>query len=465
MKTPSRCRSIAFLIALVSVNWLTNSVAATITINNTLDSFFENGNCTLREAIVAANTDLAVDGCAAGSGADELNFSIPGTVHLTSNLPTIDDEISINGFSTTGTVINGGGAHRIFEIDAQQDPDELAVSSISALTLTRGLSGALNIRIGNNVDVNNVTIINNVSSSGAGISLQNSSIAEQGVHLSLNSSNIESNIATGPAGGGGIRAGIGSNITISSSSIVRNRATHPNGTGAGLLLFGGGPNSLASSAIVTNSTIAANVAFAHGGGINVSGGSDTRLDVVSSTITSNISDGDLAGGGGIGAGISVRPATIFNIQGSIVASNFRGFRADDIGVPFSASPPSITSGGFNLIGTNLAATDYFPAGQPNTNKDFVGTTDETLNAAAMLEPSTFDENSQTHFVAFDDTSLALNNAGQCGLEFDQLQSARGVCECDIGAYELFESSPDNSSCKSDIFVLPLVNGKTVIIEL
>lgn len=464
MNTHEKCRSIVFLIVLVSVNWVSTGAAAIITIDNTLDTIFENGNCTLREAIVAANTDLAVDACVAGSGADQLNFSIPGTVHLTSNLPTISDEISINGFSTTGTVIDGGGVHRIFEIHAQQDPSELAVSSLSGITLTRGLSGAMNIRVGNSVEVNNTTIINNVSSAGAGISLQNSTTAEQGARLSLVSSNIASNIATGPAGGAGIRAGIGSNITISSSSIVGNRAIHPNASGGGILLFGGGSSSLASSAVVTNSTIAVNVAYAHGGGISVNG-SDTRLDVVSSTITSNISDGDLAGGGGIGAGVRIGPATIVTFKGSIIATNFRGFLADDVGVPGSASPPSITSGGFNLIGTNLAATDYFPPGQPNTNKDFVGTTDDTLNAEAMLEPLAFDENSQTYFRAFSDTSLAFNNAGQCDLEFDQLQSTRGVCECDIGAYELPESSPDNRSCKSDIFVLPLDNGNTVIIDL
>jgi CSLREA domain-containing protein len=43
---------------------------ATITVNSTADSLATNGNCTLREAILAANSDTAVDGCAAGSGPD-----------------------------------------------------------------------------------------------------------------------------------------------------------------------------------------------------------------------------------------------------------------------------------------------------------------------------------------------------------------------------------------------------------
>src|SRR5262249_25880596 len=36
--------------------------------------FVTNGNCTLGEAIVAANTDTAVDGCAAGNGFDVINL-------------------------------------------------------------------------------------------------------------------------------------------------------------------------------------------------------------------------------------------------------------------------------------------------------------------------------------------------------------------------------------------------------
>jgi CSLREA domain-containing protein len=34
----------------------------TITVNSTADSLAGDGNCTLREAIIAANTDTAVDG-------------------------------------------------------------------------------------------------------------------------------------------------------------------------------------------------------------------------------------------------------------------------------------------------------------------------------------------------------------------------------------------------------------------
>ena len=46
--------------------------AATITPNTFADDNTNNGNCTLREAIIAANTDAADDACTAGTGADQI---------------------------------------------------------------------------------------------------------------------------------------------------------------------------------------------------------------------------------------------------------------------------------------------------------------------------------------------------------------------------------------------------------
>jgi len=56
--------------------------AAGISVNSTAQEvpFVVNGNCTLGEAIFAANVDAAVDGCAAGSGSDEI--FVPAGVYL-----------------------------------------------------------------------------------------------------------------------------------------------------------------------------------------------------------------------------------------------------------------------------------------------------------------------------------------------------------------------------------------------
>src|SRR3972149_4527826 len=52
--------------------------AVTILVSTTADDLAANGNCTLREAIEAAQTDLAVDACPAGSMVDPDVVEIPG---------------------------------------------------------------------------------------------------------------------------------------------------------------------------------------------------------------------------------------------------------------------------------------------------------------------------------------------------------------------------------------------------
>ena len=80
--------------------------AAAITVDTFDDDVVNNGNCTLREAVEAANSDTAVDDCAAGSGADTITLS-PGVYALTevdnvidgnNGLPAIVSEITIEGF-------------------------------------------------------------------------------------------------------------------------------------------------------------------------------------------------------------------------------------------------------------------------------------------------------------------------------------------------------------------------------
>ena len=82
-------RSLALALALMlSLTMLHGTAhAATITVNTTADVVADDGVCSLREAITAANTDTssgATGGeCAAGSGADTITLSA-GTITLTS---------------------------------------------------------------------------------------------------------------------------------------------------------------------------------------------------------------------------------------------------------------------------------------------------------------------------------------------------------------------------------------------
>ena len=111
MKTA--CRLPLAMFAAVAISLTASAAsAATITVNSTADVAADDGVCTLREAITAANTNAAsgatVGECAAGSGTDSIQFNIGSgtpTIVMTAALPGILEAVTIDG--------NTGGATRV----------------------------------------------------------------------------------------------------------------------------------------------------------------------------------------------------------------------------------------------------------------------------------------------------------------------------------------------------------------
>src|SRR5574341_2072757 len=107
--------------------------AANITVTTTVDELNVNGNCSLREAIQAANTDTAVDACSAGSGADTITVPA-GTYNLSMGDLDVQD-VTINGTGAGSTIINQTQAgQRVFETTG--------VVNISRVTIQGGQTGA-----------------------------------------------------------------------------------------------------------------------------------------------------------------------------------------------------------------------------------------------------------------------------------------------------------------------------------
>jgi CSLREA domain-containing protein len=101
--------------------------ATIIDVDTTADDNTVNGNCTLREAVIAFNTGSAVDLCNAGGPFTFINVP-SGTITLT--VPGIDEDagaagdididrkatLAIVGDSVEGTTIDGGGLDRVFHV-------------------------------------------------------------------------------------------------------------------------------------------------------------------------------------------------------------------------------------------------------------------------------------------------------------------------------------------------------------
>ena len=88
-----RLFQLTVIVALTGALWVSVPAAradSTITVTVTEETLNNNGNCSLREAVQAANTNAAVDLCAPGTGFDTIAFNIPAVgvqlITLTSSL-------------------------------------------------------------------------------------------------------------------------------------------------------------------------------------------------------------------------------------------------------------------------------------------------------------------------------------------------------------------------------------------
>src|SRR3989304_3830121 len=135
---------LALLAALVgSALLVVSAFAAGYVVDSLVDNTTDDGLCTLREAIFAANNAAANDDCGPASNAnDTITFSGSGTLTLSSRLPsvanqgtlTIDggDDITISGNNTVGVLrVDAGGA-------------TLTIQNITIINGNSGVNGGAN---------------------------------------------------------------------------------------------------------------------------------------------------------------------------------------------------------------------------------------------------------------------------------------------------------------------------------
>ncbi|HET6564303.1 MAG TPA: choice-of-anchor Q domain-containing protein [Xanthomonadales bacterium] len=271
---------------------LTSTVqAATINVTSNAD----NGTgCTLRNAVLSANGDIAVGGCAAGSGNDVINLSaISGqTITLTPGEafgPIAIDETSTD--STTiegaGVAIDGNGATRLFIV---YTPTTLVNLDLQGGASAEG-GGAINLAVfGNTLEIRDSILRNNTSTS-----------------------------VDAGSGGGAIILGSNS-LIVKNSSFFGNTATQ----------YGGAINGASGADIqLINTTFSENSA-AQGGAVYLGGAS---LEVFQSTFTGNQS----ANGGALRS----LNSTVLLVN-SILANSISGNDCE-------ATISTITHNGFNLV--------------------------------------------------------------------------------------------------------------------
>ncbi len=238
----------------------TTSTTTAISVNTLEDELNSDGDCSLREAINAANGNTAADACPAGEGviADAVGFVVSGTIQLTAPLTvTAGGPLAIDGGGAI--TVSGGNSVRIFYVNYSAD------LTLEGLYLTGG-------------------------SADYGGGVYNDG------NLTVSNSTLSGNTAF--ASGGGIYNALSASTTIMSSTLSGNSASQ---NGGGIYNDG--------SAWLTNSTLSGNNAISAGGGTYSTG----TLSVSNATVANNSA-------GNFGGGVYTQNYSLY-LRNTIVADN------------------------------------------------------------------------------------------------------------------------------------------------
>ncbi len=169
----------------------TTAFANTITVNTLVDDFTDNGNCTLLEAITAANINSAVDTCAAGSaGLDTIEFSVSGTItHSLLSQPlvhnTVSEDLIIDGGNQITVKSNNTGPsdHSIFRIEGFAT-QQITFENI-VIDAEDGVNAAVSFASNVSADftLNNTDTTGTVATGRGSLSILNSNVTASITHL------------------------------------------------------------------------------------------------------------------------------------------------------------------------------------------------------------------------------------------------------------------------------------------
>lgn len=460
---------LAFILVAVVLAAPSAAAASRIVVDSTANPP-EPGECVLRDAIMAANENHEVGGCAAGSaaGTDLIEFELPPETTIAilgSELPPIEESTDIRGPGPADLTVDGNRSVPVF--DVEEGEDEISGMRISDGSCLQGCG--ITVEHLATLALEDVLIKRNVAepaehsnpaiTGGAGILnegtltmtlstvTENEAVAKTGTtlnavegagiknfgDLTIDRSTVGGNEALADREAGGetaIAAGAGianedGVLTIERSAIVENHA-HAGFGGLKSLAVGGGIGVADGEVTVRDSTIAENVALA------TAPPSPTTAETQSMGGALDVEGGTLAiGGSTIARNSAAEGANLFLESVPTVASTILA-APEGGGEDCEGTVASVSSAGFNLESEDSCGFD-----QPT---DLVATN-------PLLAPELAENGGPTETIALRAGSPALDqgesaageSSDQRGLtrpvDIASLPNAPGGDGADIGAFE------------------------------
>ena len=358
-------RAFPYLLIALCLGPTNRMFGATHTVTTTGDT----GAGSLRQTVATSTTN------------DTIDFSVTGTITLTSGEIALDKNLIVSGPGADVLAVSGNNASRIFNVASN------ATVSVSGLTFKNG-----------------------TDASGAGGGIHNAGTLTL---LACTISNCQAGAAGTPLSGGGAIFNATSGVLV----VVNSTLDHNQATGGAGDESGGGIYNAGGSATISNSTVAANVAQ----GTNGFGGGVFNLSGSNVLISSTVALNSAAGAGG---GVA-NSNGVFTVTDSIIATN----AATSVTTNAPDAIGDFVSGGFNLIGDADDSTGF--------GGDLIG------SAASPLDPlfGPLQNNGGTTFTLELLPGSPAINAGSCastnGTDADQRGFPRPVGPaCDIGPFEV-----------------------------
>ena len=351
---------------------------ATFTVTKTADTNDGacNADCSLREAVIAANNAAGADMISIPSGTFQLTRAGANENAASTGDLDVTQALTITGNGTANTIIQAGssntnGIDKVFSIDPTFNASFATTMSGMTIRYGRnpstfsgdGYGGGLDWDAGSSggnsgtLSLSNIVVDSNTATDGVGGGI--ALVGGTASSVTLNSVTVSNNLAqrvpvTGNQGGG-IFVGANTPLSITNVVVSGNSLTNPNSVGGGIyILF-----STAGASTFNNLTVTGNSVTGNGGGIYTTRGLTINAPTVISNNTATGS-GTTGFGGGIymnsTASVNLSKATMVGNSattngGAIALGSGTGAAGNTLNMSFSRIVNN-TSGGFKGLVTS-----------------------------------------------------------------------------------------------------------------